>query len=85
MSKAREKRYVLRVDLNKDNEEACLMGRGKSFHNLGAATANARSLWAYALFLAHSGTADQLTWENGWACKGVAAQKCKVGQAHLGI
>ncbi len=43
MSKAREKRYVLRVDLNKDNEETCLMGRGKSFHNLGAATANARS------------------------------------------
>ncbi len=35
MSKAKEKRYVLRDDWNKDNEEACLMGRGKSFHNLG--------------------------------------------------
>ncbi len=85
MSKAREK-ICLRVDLNKDNEEACLMDRGKSFHNFGAATAKAWSPLSLRFVLWHI-QGQLISWpeRTGGMLRVVAAQKCKVGQAHLGI
>jgi len=39
VSKAKEKRWVLRRDLIASTEEACLICKGNSFHNFGATTA----------------------------------------------
>lgn len=68
VSKMREKRLVLRRDLTTDSNEDCLMSKGSSFHNLGAATAKAKFPLnvRYWIFL------QLFSWPEG---TGVAVQK----------